>query len=241
MFSWNSRAFSMIQQMLAILSLVPLSFSKSTLGTRKFSVHTHCWSLVWRILSITLLVCEMNVTVQKFEYSLSLPFFGIGMNIDLFQSYGHCWVFQICWYIECSTLTVSSFSIWNSLAGIPSPLLALFAVILPKTRLTSCSRMFGSGADFYSLRSPLGFGLKTQAGCKGLDIKSRSLTSALLEGLCLRNCLPHSSLSLCSVFVSLSLPAFFSHFSPLFFFSLLYLLFSSLEMFPLKGFGRAPF
>ena len=101
--------------------------------------------------------------------------------------------------------------------------------------------MFGSGADFYSLRSPLGFGLKTQTGCKGFDIKSRSLTSALLEGLCLRNCLPHSSLSLCSVFVSLSLPAFFTHFSPLFFFSLLCLLFSSLEMFPLKGFGRAPF
>ena len=39
-------------------------FSKSTLGTRKFSVHTHCWSLAWRILSITLLACEMNVTVQ---------------------------------------------------------------------------------------------------------------------------------------------------------------------------------
>ena len=23
------------------------------------------------------------------------------MKIDLFQSYGHCWVFQICWHIEC--------------------------------------------------------------------------------------------------------------------------------------------
>jgi len=43
-----------------------------------------------------------------------LPFFGIGMKTDLFQSCGHCWVFQICWYIECSTFTASSFRIWNS-------------------------------------------------------------------------------------------------------------------------------
>ena len=31
-----------------------------------------------------------------------------------FQSCGHCGVFQISWHIECSTLTASSFSIWNS-------------------------------------------------------------------------------------------------------------------------------
>ena len=40
---------------------------------------------------------------------LSLPFFGIGMKTDLFQSSGHCRVFKICWHIECSTLTASSF------------------------------------------------------------------------------------------------------------------------------------
>ena len=27
------------------------------------------------------------------------------MKTDLFQSHGHCWVFQICWHIECSTFT----------------------------------------------------------------------------------------------------------------------------------------
>ena len=43
------------------------------------------------------------------------------MKTDLFQSCGHCWIFQICWHIECSTLTASSFRIWNSSAGIPSP------------------------------------------------------------------------------------------------------------------------
>ena len=43
------------------------------------------------------------------------------MKTDLFQSCGHCWVFQICWHIECSTFTASSFRIWNSSTGIPSP------------------------------------------------------------------------------------------------------------------------
>ena len=65
------------------------------------------------------------------------------MKTDLFQSCGHCWVFQICWHVECNTLT-SSFRIWNSSTGIPSPPLALFVVTLPKAHLTSHSRMSGS-------------------------------------------------------------------------------------------------
>ena len=56
----------------------------------------------------------------------------------------NCWVFQICWYIECSSLTVSYFRIWNSAAGIISPPLALFVVMLPKVHLTSHSRVSGS-------------------------------------------------------------------------------------------------
>ena len=42
-----------------------------------------------------------------------------------FQFCGYCWVFQICCHIECSTSMASSFRIWNSSTGIPSPLLAL--------------------------------------------------------------------------------------------------------------------
>ena len=72
-----------------------------------------------------------------------MPFVGIGMKTDLFQSCGHCWVFQICWPIECSTST-ASFRIWNSSTGIPSLLLALFIVMLPKAHLTSHSRISGS-------------------------------------------------------------------------------------------------
>ena len=66
------------------------------------------------------------------------------MKTDLFQSCGHCWVFQICRHIECSTFTASSFRIWNSSTGIPSPPLILFIVTLSKAHLTSHSRMPGS-------------------------------------------------------------------------------------------------
>ena len=52
------------------------------------------------------------------------------MKTELFQSCGHCWVFQICWHVQCSTFTASSFRIWNSSTGIPSPPLALFVVML---------------------------------------------------------------------------------------------------------------
>ena len=95
---WNSLAFSMIQRMLAIWSLVPLPFLNPAFTSRSSRV-MYCWSLAWRILSITLLACEMSAIVWWFEHSLALPFFEIGMRIDLFQSCGHCWVFQICWHI----------------------------------------------------------------------------------------------------------------------------------------------
>ena len=60
-FFWSSLAFSMIQWMLAIWSLVPLPFLKPawTSGSSRF---TYCWSLAWRILSITLLACEISVS-----------------------------------------------------------------------------------------------------------------------------------------------------------------------------------
>ena len=143
MFFWNSLAFSMIQQMLAIWSLVPLPFLKPA-WTSGSSWFMYCWNLAWRILSMTLLACEMRAIVRQFEHSLALPFFGIGMKTDPFQSCGHFWVFKICWHIECSTFTASSFRIWHSSTGIPSPPLALFVVMLSKAHLTSHFRMSGS-------------------------------------------------------------------------------------------------
>ena len=66
------------------------------------------------------------------------------MKTDLFQSCGHCWVFQTCWHTECSTFAASSSRIWNSSTRIPSPPLALFVVMVSKAHLTSHSRMSGS-------------------------------------------------------------------------------------------------
>ena len=72
-------------------------------------------------------------------------FFSIGMKTDLFQACGQCWVFQICWHIECSTFTASSFRIWKSSTGISSAPLALFLLMMhSKAPLTSHSRMSGS-------------------------------------------------------------------------------------------------
>ena len=141
MFFWISLDFSMIQRMLAIWSRVPLLFLNAV-WTSGSSWLMYCWSLAWRILRINLLACEMRTwVVLWFEHSLALSFFGIGMKTDLFQSCVHCWVFQICWCIECSTFIASSFRIWSSSAVTPSLPLALLVVMLPKAHLTSHSRM----------------------------------------------------------------------------------------------------
>ena len=140
MFFWNTLAFLMIQEMLAIWSLVTLPFLNPTL-TSGSSQFRYCWSLAWRIVSITFLACEMSA---MFEHSLALPFFGIVMKTDLFQSCGHYWVFQIFWHIECSTFSASPFRIWISSTGFPSPAPALFIVMLPKAHWTSHFRISGS-------------------------------------------------------------------------------------------------
>ena len=60
MFFWTLFAFSMIQWMLAIWSLVPLPFLNPAC-TSESSWFTYCWawSLAWRILNVTLLGCEI--------------------------------------------------------------------------------------------------------------------------------------------------------------------------------------
>ena len=57
--------------------------------------------------------------------------FGIALlwdwnETDLFESGGYCWVFQIFWHLDCSTLTALSLRVLNCSARIPSPSLALF-------------------------------------------------------------------------------------------------------------------
>ena len=104
-----------------------------------------CWSLACKILSMILLAWETSAIVLWLAHSLVLPFLGIWMKIDLFQSCGHCWVFQICWHNECKILMSSSFRDLNSPAGISSHPLALLTTVLSKAHVTSHSRIFGSG------------------------------------------------------------------------------------------------
>ena len=109
-FFWYFLALSMIQQILAIWSLVPLPFLNLTCPSGR-SQFTYCWNLAWRILSIASMWNECNCAVVWTFFDIALLW--IGMKTDFFQSCGHCWVLQICWHIECSTLTASSFRIWN--------------------------------------------------------------------------------------------------------------------------------
>ena len=76
MFFWNSLAFSMIQQMLAIWSLVPLPFLNPacTSGNPQF---LYCWSLAWRILNITLLSCEMGTLCGSLNILWHWPSLGL--------------------------------------------------------------------------------------------------------------------------------------------------------------------
>ena len=128
--------------MLKIWTLVLLPFLNSA-WTSGSSWFMYCWSLACGIWSITLLAWDECNCVVVWTF-FGIAFLWDGIKTDLFQSCVHCWVFQICWHIECSIFTAASFRIWNSSTGIPSPPLALFIVMLPKAHLTSHSRMSGS-------------------------------------------------------------------------------------------------
>ena len=70
MFFWNSFAFSMIQQMLAIWSLFPLPF-RNPACTSESSQFTYCWSLsYWQ--SITLLTKVHIVKAMVFPVDMNL-------------------------------------------------------------------------------------------------------------------------------------------------------------------------
>ena len=119
------------------------AFSKSSLNIWKFTVHIllksglenfeHCFASVW----------------DEYNCAVVWAFFSIAFLWDWNEN----WHFPVLWPLlsfpdlvkyECSTLTASSLGILNSSAGIPSPPLALFIVMLPKAHLTSHSRMSGS-------------------------------------------------------------------------------------------------
>ena len=139
MFFWSSLAFSVIHWMLAIWSLVPLPFWNPS-WTSEGSQFMYCW----------------RPGLENFEHyfasvwdecncAIVWAFFGIAFLWDWNEN----WPFPILWPLLSfpNLLAISQLSsvrIWNSSAGIPSPPLALFLVMLPKIHLTSHSRMSSS-------------------------------------------------------------------------------------------------
>ena len=87
------------------------AFSKASLNIWKFTVQIllkpqlekfeHYFTSMWD---------ECNCAVVWALFGIA---FRIGMKTNLFRSCGHCWVFQMCWHIQCSTFTATSFRIWN--------------------------------------------------------------------------------------------------------------------------------
>ena len=134
----------MIQQMLAVWSLVPLPFLNPVYTSECFQF-TNCWSLIEALLKgfEHYHASMWNELCSSLNILWHCPSWHWNENWP-FHSRGHCWVFQICWHIECNTFTASSFRIWNSSPGIPSPPLALFIMMLPKAHFTLHSRMSGS-------------------------------------------------------------------------------------------------
>ena len=119
------------------------AFSRSSLNICKFTVHV--------LVKPGLENFEHSFTSMWDDYNRVVvwAFFGIAFLWDWNENWPFpvLWPllsFPICWRIECSTFIASSFRIWNSSTGIPSPPLALFVVMLPKAHLTSHSRMSGS-------------------------------------------------------------------------------------------------
>ena len=104
----------------------------------------------WEYQTIWRAAWEICIQVKKQQLELDMEqFFCIAFLRNWNENWPfpipwHYWVFKICWHIECSTFTASSFRIWNSSTGISYPPLALFVVMLPKAHLPSHSRMSGS-------------------------------------------------------------------------------------------------
>ena len=117
------------------------AYSKSSLNIWKFSVDIllkprlenfqHLFASMWE---------RCNCAVVSIFFGI--PFLGIGMNPKVLwplPSFPNL----LAYWVQCFH-RASSFRIWNSSTGIPSPPLALFIVMLPKAHLTSHSRMSAS-------------------------------------------------------------------------------------------------
>ena len=79
-FFWNSLAFLIIQQMMAIWSLISFPFVNPAC-IYESSWFTYYRSLTWKILSITLLACEMSTIVQQLSILWHCPSLGLQRKV----------------------------------------------------------------------------------------------------------------------------------------------------------------
>ena len=140
MFFWDSSCFFDDSADVGNLISGSSAFSKSSLNIWKFTVHMllkpglanfeHYFTSVWD---------ECNCAVVW-------TFFGIAFLWDWDEN----WPFPVLWPLLrfpnllafwVKHFRASSFRIWNSSTGTPSPPLALFTVMFPKAHLSSHSRM----------------------------------------------------------------------------------------------------
>ena len=154
---YTVKGFSIINEADDFLEFLCFPYDPTDVGNliSGFSVFSKSSLYIWKFLVHILLM----PTLKDFEhypasmwnecsYAVVWTFFGIALLWDWNEN----WPFpvllpllfpQICWHIECSTFTASSFRIWNSSASIPSTPLTLLIMMLPKAHLTSHSRMSG--------------------------------------------------------------------------------------------------
>ena len=115
------------------------AFSKTSLNIWKFTVHVllkpglenfeHYFISVW----------------DERNYVVVWGFCGIAFLWDWNENWMATAEFsKFAGILSATSYTASSFRIWNSSTGIPSPPLALFIVMLPKAHLTSHSRISDS-------------------------------------------------------------------------------------------------
>ena len=118
-------------------------FSKTCLNICKFIVHIlsksgleifeHYFTIVWDEWNCVVVWAFFDIAfLWEWDENWSFPVLWPLMSFPNLLDY---WV---------QHFTASSFRIWNCSTGIPLPPLSLFIVILPKTHLTSYSRMSGA-------------------------------------------------------------------------------------------------
>ena len=102
---------------------------------------------------------ECNCAVVWTFFGIAL--LGIRMKTDLCQSCDHCWVFQICWHIECSTSKASkkkkdlcqhATALWTVVVSAPT--LQQATVNPPFTRDSQEMSARPSTLQSYTLASP---------------------------------------------------------------------------------------